>query len=107
MENPHITQPSQSTPDIWGAVILMKDGSYAVIIFLILIVFMFRKAATQFFKEHLDVMRSLRDSNIKNSDTLEKTTKAVERISKNNTVLTTILAKYLDLNLTQIQDDDV
>ena len=91
-------------PTVWDVAIATKDGSYAIILFLLIIVMLTRKSLGTFFTQHMEMMQGLKDSNRENSEALVKALSGIERISKNNTILTHILAKYFKMDLSDVED---
>ncbi|MBW4558465.1 MAG: hypothetical protein KME59_21570 [Trichormus sp. ATA11-4-KO1] len=105
-EQPEIVQPAPVygiPPEIQG---VLRNGSYAIIVFFFIIFWITRKSIGDFTKEHLSMMKSLTDSNKQHSENSEKMVKSVERSTRTNIVLTKILAKYLNIDLDALNRED-
>lgn len=103
-------QPIQ-TPSFPEVVTLVKDGSYAIVIFLILIIWVTRKTASDFLNKHLELMESLKNSNEAHQETSEKLSQSIERItitnqriSENNSIVTKVLAKHFKIDLDHLDE---
>lgn len=53
--------------DAWNTLVLIKDGSYAIIIFLVIVSWLSRNAVSRFFEKHIALMESLTESNALNA----------------------------------------
>ena len=95
-----------SVPSGW--LDLIKDGSYAIIIFIVIVFFLARQSLKEFLSAHMAMMASLRASNDKNTAAIEDVVTSVKRLTRNNTVLTKLIAKSNDPEVFRglIEEDD-
>jgi hypothetical protein len=98
------------SPDVQS---VLKNGSYAIILFIFILFWMTRKNLSEFAKAHLEMMSRMNKSNEAHMEAQEKSlaaqeqlVKSVSRVSRNNTVLTVILAKQYNLDLDNINKED-
>ena len=85
---------------------VLKNGSYAVIIFFFIVFWLTRKNLAEFTKEHLAMMKALTDSKKIHTESSQALVKSVERTTRANIVLAQVLASKLGVDLDSLNKMD-
>lgn len=91
------------SPDVQS---VLKNGSYAVIIFFFIVFWFTRKNLAEFTKEHFAMMKSLTDSNRVHTESSQSLVRSVERSTRANIVLAQVLASKLGVDLDSLNKLD-
>jgi hypothetical protein len=90
------------SPDMQSA---LKNGSYVIIIFFFVVFLFTRKDISNFTVSHLQMMKTLTDSNETHKENTERLVTSVDRTSRANIILAKILATKFDVDINSINDD--